>query len=174
MRTGFTLVELMVIVALLGVAVSWGIPSLQALTAGLRLQAAAHDTYALLQHARYQAMLDQQPRFVLWQGSAEQWCVAISLQPDCDCRRQQCAMADGYFRLVSEAYPGVLLQRAVFAQGAYTRFDGQRGLAQAHAGSVTYQTLTAALTPSELRVVVSTLGRVRLCQLGDFSAHATC
>ncbi|SDB20435.1 prepilin-type N-terminal cleavage/methylation domain-containing protein [Pseudidiomarina indica] len=174
MPTGFSLLELMVVLVILIVALGWGLPSVQALTTTLRLQAAAHDTYALLQQARWQAMQDHVPRFVVWQGSGEHWCVAISLQAECDCRQQECAITDGDFRLHSHAYPGVMLQGNTFAQGSMTRFDGQRGLTHAYAGGVSYAASLGAQDSRGLRVIVSTLGRVRICQQGVVGSYAAC
>lgn len=166
---GFSLLELLVTLAVLGLIVAVGVPSMLQLYRQSQLQGVAQETYALLQYARSDAIASGETRYVVWQGSGANWCAAVAPVATCDCLTSTCAI-NGVSRVLQAAdYSTVGLQSAVFAAGNYTAFDGLRGLAEGHAGTVAYgyRDNTPA---SEVRAIVSTLGRVRLCQTGGANA----
>lgn len=56
MQSGFTLVELMVVVALVGIVLMWGVPNFSRLTAQKRVEATVTQLVSSIQLARSQAM----------------------------------------------------------------------------------------------------------------------
>lgn len=176
-RSAFSLLELLLVVALLGILFTLGVPGLLQLAQSSRLQGAGQATYGILQEARSQALAEQRDYFVVWQTAGTEstdtasttpvWCAAISQTPDCNCLTEECPTQGVPRRLQSHDYIGVALAKAAFVGGPVTGFDGLRGLAEGRAGTVRYQLTNEADTPAaELRVIVSALGRVRLCQVG--------
>lgn len=171
---GFSLLELLVTLAVLGLIVAVGVPSMLQLYRQSQLQGVAQDTYALLQYARSDAIASGETRFVVWQGAGANWCAAVATAADCDCLASDCAINGVARVLQATGYATVGLQSAVFAGGSYTAFDGMRGLAEGNAGTVAFG-YRDNTPPSEVRAIVSTLGRVRLCQTADTNAgYPTC
>lgn len=180
--TGFTLVELMVTLAVLAILIGWALPAFSALIDHQRLRAAALHIAADLRHARNEALTrhGSQPVGVIFSPGAD-WCYGISQQLPCSCRQSDwraddaCLLDAAHERLLrretASAHPSVELIEARFSGGAITLFDPLRGLAQA--GTVTLQ--SARGTRVEIRV--SILGRIRICTPADgprLAGFATC
>ncbi len=173
---GFTLLELMVTLAILSIVLGVGVPSLIDMARSMRLQGAAQESYALLQYARSDALRAGAERFVIWRSDSGSWCAVVSDRNDCNCLTDDCSI-DGVLRQQSSAdFADVVLANATFSSGSYTRFDGMRGLAEGHAGNVAYQLPTANVeaVPDEIRIVVSGLGRLRFCQQGHVAGYPAC
>lgn len=171
--TGFTILELMMTLAILSIVLGAGVPALLDLARDQRLRGAAQESYGLLQYARSDALRSGNDRFVVW-SSAENgaWCAVVSTRNDCNCLTEDCSI-DGVLRQQQSAdFLDVELAAASFAAGSYTRFDSLRGLAEGNAGSVRYQ-LNTPNSPV-LRVVVSALGRLRYCKEGDLGGYPAC
>ena len=175
MRQGFTLLELIVTLLILSIVLGWGVPATIDMARTMRLQGAAQDTYALLQYARSDALSSGENRFVVWDDEDGAWCAAVADNDDCDCLTEDCAI-NGVLRQINGAdYSGVVLNSAAFSAGDYTRFDAMRGLAEGNAGTVIYQLQNSTnAVEQEVRVVVSTLGRLRYCQVGDAGSYPAC
>ncbi|MDT7525338.1 GspH/FimT family pseudopilin [Pseudidiomarina sp. GXY010] len=175
MQRGFTLLELLVTVAILSIVLGMGVPATLDLARSLRLQGAAQDTYALLQYARSDALATGQQRFVVWDDEDGAWCAAVADTADCDCLEDDCAI-DGVLRQISSAdYNQVELLSSTFAAGEFTAFDGMRGLAEGNAGTVIYQLSdSTGAMEKQVQLVVSSLGRIRYCQVGDVGSYPAC
>lgn len=175
-NNGFTLLELMVTLAILAIVLGVGVPSMLDMARSMRLQGAAQESYALLQFARSDALRANADRFVVWSSDSGAWCAVVSDRNDCNCLTEDCSI-DGVLRQqVSADFGEVALVNAGFSGGSFTRFDGMRGLAEGNAGTVAYQLPTAddSVTAAEIRLVVSGLGRVRLCQVGNVGGYPAC
>jgi type IV fimbrial biogenesis protein FimT len=173
---GFTLLELMVTLAILSIVLGVGVPSMLEMARNARLQGAGQESYALLQFARSDALRANADRFVVWSTAGGNWCAVVSERNDCDCLSEDCSI-DGVLRQQSSAdFANVSLASAAFSAGSFTRFDGMRGLAEGHAGSVSYQLPASddSTVADEIRLVVSGLGRVRLCQVGGVGSYPAC
>lgn len=175
-KNGFTLLELMVTLAILSIVLGVGIPSMLEIARGMRLQGAAQESYALLQYARSDALRANADRFVVWSSDSGNWCAVVSDRNDCNCLTDDCSI-DGVLRQQSSAdFGDVSLASAAFSGGSFTRFDGMRGLAEGNAGTVAYRLPSndVEVTADEIRIVVSGLGRLRFCQVGDVGGYPAC
>lgn len=175
-KNGFTLLELMVTLAILSIVLGVGVPSLIDMARSMRLQGAAQESYALLQYARSDALRAGADRFVVWSNDGGAWCAVVSDRNDCNCLTEDCSI-DGVLRQQNSAdFADVALASAAFSSGSFTRFDGMRGLAEGNAGTVAYQlpASDADLVADEIRIVVSGLGRLRFCQQGSVGGYPAC
>jgi len=100
-QNGFTLIELMVIIAVLGVIAAIALPSFQSTLDRRNLVAAANDIFAGLQYARSEAIKRNQE--IEFQFDAAAWCYGIS-DPgngcDCDASPANCTV-DGQQKVVT-------------------------------------------------------------------------
>jgi type IV fimbrial biogenesis protein FimT len=175
-NNGFTLLELMVTLAILSIVLGVGVPSMLDMARSMRLQGAAQESYALLQYARSDALRAGADRFVVWSRDSANWCAVVTVRNDCNCLTEDCSI-DGVLRQQSSAdFSDIALASAAFSSGGFTRFDGMRGLAEGNAGTVAYQlpSTDAGAIANEIRIVVSGLGRLRLCQVGDVGGYPAC
>lgn len=171
---GFTLLELLVTLAILSIVLGAGVPAMLDVARTTRLQGAAQESYALLQYARSDALRSGQDRFVVWTQDGGNWCAVVSTVSDCNCLTSDCSI-DGILRQQnSDDFAGVNLANAAFSGGSFTRFDAMRGLAEGNAGTVSYQILDDGAVDGEVRVIVSVLGRLRFCQTGDIGGYPAC
>ncbi len=175
-KNGFTLLELMVTLAILAIVLGVGVPSMLEIARNARLQGAAQESYALLQYARSDALRTGTDRFVVWSSASGNWCAVVSDRNDCNCLSEDCSI-DGILRQQNSTdFTDVTLAGAAFSAGSYTRFDGMRGLAEGHAGSVSYQLPSSGegAVADEVRIIISGLGRVRQCQVGGVGSYPAC
>ena len=165
---GFTLIELMVALAVVAILATLAVPTYAEFTVRQRLAAAAQQLTLELNQARQDAVGRGVPMHVALRGGP-QWCYAVSVQPGCECGastpvpapvRSQCAMRQGGV----ESFHGVALSQAGAAS-----FDPRSGrslvngpLARLEAGD-----------GLAVRVELQPSGRARACsegtRLGDIA-----
>ena len=160
-QRGFTLVELMLIVAVLAILLTAGLPTFSDLVERHRLRGAAEDLYAGLLFARMEAMRRNAPVSVSFRADADtgRWCHALSDDGPCDCLQDGCALAGAPARAAhSRDFTGVRLSTN-FTPAQAATFHPARGTA--NAGTVRLSNGSGSVD-----LVVSSLGRVRLCAHG--------
>lgn len=153
-RHGFTLLELLVVLAILLVLLSAAAPAMHALLSRNHLKAAAQSIAEDLQWARSESIARN--RRVRVSFDTADWCYGVVLDPgtDCDCRvAADAPNACGLKRRAGSDFPGVGLS-ATFSG---TSFDPAR--ATAINGSL----LLSSKSGPSLKIVLSRLGRVRIC-----------
>jgi type IV fimbrial biogenesis protein FimT len=161
---GFTLIELIVVVAVLSIVLGLGVPAMQSILQRGRLKEVAELLAADLRFAR--AETTKRKTAVSVSYSPDAWCYGISEAGGCDCTSTNCVLSVAGAGVEKKRdgsdFPAVAMSGNTFpGTPPRTRFDAVRGTASA--GSVTFATPTGA----DLRVVVSATGRVRICSPSD-------
>ena len=148
-RRGFTLIELMVVLAVAAVLLSTAMPSFLESTARSRLEGAVNELAVDLQYARSEAV-------------RERATIVLQVAPD----GVSYAIRSPHATLKTVALPaGVTL-----GAGTTVRYDALRGLADA----VNISAAVNGVSPT-LRVAVNALGRVQVCApSGGFGSAPTC
>ena len=172
---GFTLIELMIGVAVLAILVAVAVPSFQDLVERRRVTAAAESVLSAMQFARSETIKQNtQVDVVFGNTGGAGWCYGLDddLGTNCNCATTpaNCTVA-GETRVVSntganEPFPGVVLDTNF--TGDRTGFTTPRGAAT-QAGTVQ---MTGA-GGETLSVVASLMGRVRACS-NTFAGYPDC
>ena len=156
-NTGMTLIEVMVVVAIIGIVVAIAVPSFSTMLENQRIKGAAEAVLADLRWARAEAIKRNAPvRVTFTTGSS--WSYTINGDP---------TGTNTLLKTVNGSdFPSTALQTARFAgRVAFTTFDPVRG--------TNLNNGTATITSNNLSagVKVSTLGRVRICgSMGGYDA----
>lgn len=168
---GHSLIEAMVVVAVIAIVLSIAVPSYAAMTARARLRSAADHLRSDLGEARTQALQRGQPVYLSFTRSSDgtTWCWGMSLQSGCDCTQQdESSSRYCYLDLDATRSPMRRLSRVVDG----TRYPQVRLDALPFGGSlrlspVRPETLAGNASFSagglSLRLVASRSGRLRLC-----------
>ncbi len=154
-NSGFTLVELMVTVAVLAVLLAIAIPSFQGTLDKRRLTGAAEQLYADLQYARSEA-IRQNRNVTVYFSETSPWCYGIDddTSSACNCSSAPSACTvGGVQKVVTVSVPLC----SNFTSDNFA-FDPRRGTA-APQGTVFLQSSAIGT----VRVTVSNPGRVRIC-----------
>ncbi len=164
-QTGFTLLELMLTLTVLGVLMTLAAPSMQEMLARNRLKSAAHALAEDLQWTRGEAIRRNTELYVTFNPAT--WCYGVSVTKGCDCRLSDPAASsactlptDGEAILRTVAgvdFPGIAVSATFTGAPPETSFKPRR--VTATGGSMTFTSGQG----TQLRVVLSLLGRVRVC-----------
>lgn len=163
-QSGVSLVEALIVVAIVATLVALAIPSFADMAARERMRGAADNLRGDLNLARYEAIKRKRYVYVVF-SSGPQWCYAVTLDATCGCGIA-CADPDSLLKQAtnSEAAKDVAMS-ASFA-GSFcgatecVRFESFHGTAM---GSDGHAYLTAA-DGSQYRVLVGSIGRARVCR----------
>ena len=182
---GFTLVELIMVVAVMAILVSMAVPSFSKMMAQKRLSKAAESITSTLQFARSETISRNNSMFVDTNAGTS-WCVGFVQEDsgagitDCDCTIKDATANNACFVTTADAASTRLLRRAdndgdtdvnvafAFTGGTTTRFISPR--ATALNGTVT---LTSSTSGDVAKVVVSRMGRVKICS-ADLGGYPAC
>lgn len=179
-QAGFTIIELMVTLAVLAILISMALPAMNNLLEKRRLVGAAEEIYNQLQFARSEAI--KQSTDMRASFDAATWCVGVNdAGADCDCTVTDPTAADAcsidmdgtdvLLRVNGADFPQVTMAQNFTADSV--TFNHVRGVVDGGTGTVT---LTSA-SGWELRVVTNLLGRVRLCSpsgTNNVGGYPTC
>lgn len=161
---GFTVVELLVTIAILAILYSIAVPAFSGFLEKHRLTGAAETIAARLQWSRSEAIKKSRKVYVsLFAASETDWCVGFDDSAYCDCSNADDCQVDGTrkvsagteFASSASARPRLV---GVTFSGDKTSFDPVRGTA----GSGRIK-MASAKGRYRLNIVVSSLGLVRLC-----------
>jgi len=167
MPTGFTLIELMVVLAILGIVAMIAAPSFNAFLARSKLRGAAHETFADLQYARSESVQKNQVFRVEFSASGYQiWRMSRATPTDKD------ASTAGAPNPVKVGHWGDSSTVASSGASMVVNFNPVRATATVSDGPLE---LSNAAVMGALRVQVNTTGRGELCSPGaSISGIAAC
>lgn len=170
---GFTIIELMIAVAVLAIITSLALPSYQTLLEKRRVTSAAEQVMAFLSSAQLESVKRNREVGVNLQSSGEDWCLVMvedATAPDdfCDCLTADACTADNSLRVLAWGTDDQTY-RPLFDAASSTlgdeddilEFDPVRGLT-ADGASGELQFLSSESTYA-LNVELSPTGRVKLC-----------
>lgn len=152
---GFSLVELMVTVAIIAIAFSVAVPSITNSVETQRISGAARTLDYFFLQARSEAAKKNAPVSVVFTiTSATDWCIGLSdTTPDCDCNEEDACAIDGKELVIfGSDYPQVRLETT---RNPIT-IEPVRGRGQTSSVSL-------ELNGKELDVRRSIIGRTRVC-----------
>lgn len=156
---GFTLVELMVTVAVLAILLSIAVPAFQSTLDKRRLVGAAEQLYTDLQYARSEAIRQNKNVTVYFTGTST-WCYGMDddTSSACTCSTEpgNCTVGN-----VQKVVPGTDFRNVTLSENPFltgnVAFDPRRGTAKDGSASV------ASVGIGTVKVIVSSSGRVRIC-----------
>jgi len=156
---GFTLIEMVIAIAVLALLMSLALPSFGEALARARLKSAAEELAFDLGATRLESLRPAGVPLHVSVQAGTAWCWAIGPAPQPDCR----GSAPGSYKVVhSEDYPGVSMPT-----GASAQFDGHDALP-----STTLAAEFVSTHGHSLRVHMTPLGRATICAqalpVGDY------
>lgn len=165
--TGFTLVEMVIVVAILAILLTMAAPSFNSFFDKYRVKRAAETVSAFLVNAKSEAIKRNKNVNAVVTGGGSTWCIGMTESSTCDCSTAACKI-DGVDRAVySTAFKGVELDEP--DSGHVFGFEPQRGKVT---GIETMELESA--NGVEVHVKVGTVGRIRICVPGGGQGYPSC
>ncbi|OQK18659.1 hypothetical protein AU255_02675 [Methyloprofundus sedimenti] len=169
-QTGFTLTELMVVIAIVGILAAVAVPSFNDSIERSRLVSASEAVIADLRWARSEAIKrNRKTRVTYTTGASWSYTIIVDSNNNDTYGDTVGGIADETIKSVTGSnFPSTSISSVAFSSVAYTTFDPVRGTASA--GNV-------ILTSSaySIKATVSTLGRTKLCAVSSsFSGYSVC
>jgi len=167
---GFTLVELMVVVAIFAILATMAAPSFTSVFDRYRVKRAADTLSAFLINTKSEAIKRNATVRTVFKSTSTSWCAGMTTANTCDCTAANSCQIDGVDRLVRGSdFKDVTLTNP--ADGAMFSFTSLRGAA--NSGNAQVQSADGL----QVRVIVSGTGRIRLCSpsgSGNLGGYPVC
>ena len=156
---GFTLVELMVVVAIVAIIAAIAVPSFNDFVAKNRVKGAAEEIYGLILQAKSEAPIRDTNISVNTNAGADPWCVGFSTAVDCDCTNTTSCVVPVAGTDVVQVVNGTEYNGVTIAEtfNTGTTFTLPRNTAS-QAGTIS---VTSGIW--QLNIIISTQGRIRIC-----------
>lgn len=166
---GLTLIEMLLVLAVIAIIATSGLPSLRGLIDRQQLRGAAQDLHAEFLNARMEAIRRNHPvslSFRIADGNGR-WCLALSDSGPCDCFEEgACVLTDAPPRITHSRDFGRVSLSTNFSPQDTATFRPARGTANAG-------TARLGVNGKQVEIRLSSLGRVRICS-NDIPEHPTC
>ena len=159
-HAGFTLIEALIVVAIIVIVAAVGVPSYSESLKRNRVAGAAEEIYGMLVQARSDGMLRDVDMAFSFNTTTDPWCAGYSVASNCDCTiSNSCTVDTAGIEILQSLsggnFPGVTIRDNFATDG--TTFDRIRGTAS-HAGTISVRS-----DDWQLNIVVSNYGRMRIC-----------
>lgn len=170
-KAGVSLIESLIVIAILAILASVAVPYFQNAVNSNRLKSAAESVYSQIQFARSESIKQDRNLFVTIQGSGTTaWCIGISNTTDCNCSTaNSCVFGPTGSQIERNIRGSDFTAITVATTKAEIEFDSRRGAANGGGSTITI-TGSSGLNTS---VITSTLGRVRICG-GNVGGYPSC
>ncbi|OUS09944.1 hypothetical protein A9Q89_12260 [Gammaproteobacteria bacterium 53_120_T64] len=160
-QQGFTLIEAMIVIAIVAIVLSLAVPSFNDFFEKNRLKRAAEEVYGLITKARAEAVIRSVDMRV--DVDAGTWCLGYEerpspFDPPCNCANANSCTVDVAGTPVTQVVSGADFSGVTITESfaGVTFFDTVKGTA----GN---GTVSLSAADWDLDVVVSNMGRVRIC-----------
>jgi len=175
---GFTLVELLVTIAVLGILATVAVPSYQNMIETRRLVAATEAVYAQLQFYRSEAIKSgREVDMNVSIRAGTSWCLGMSnATPECDCTADECRYGpdldtavvgpDLERNLLGSEFQGISL--ATSADNVL--IDSAQGAFPGGGGTITLTSASSKTT----KIFMSKFGRIRICTPSSVGGYPAC
>ncbi len=212
---GFTIIELLLTVAILSIVLAVAVPSMSAYMEKRRIINAAEAVYSEMQYTRSEAIARSQTVYTSFNSNAtDTWSIGVSTTTGCDPTETVLTEADACVLVIDDGdgnihgtdpdgdgtavvdnddlvmrvtsstdFPGVIMgdtsdpmDQVTFGAATQAAFDPTRGVVAA-GGTVALRLNKRGGGSYEMRVILSPIGRVRICSpAGDtrVAGYTTC
>ncbi|MBE9610442.1 GspH/FimT family pseudopilin [Chitinilyticum piscinae] len=160
-QTGFTLIELMLVVALIGIILAIAVPNFTEWYQRKKLEGIANDFAALIQNARIEAVRRNSSTFLITTRSNDSsWSLRAVTSTTCAEGSASCELS----RITPALYPEYLLTSlsSDFAAGA-TEINPVDSLFKFSSGATAAQTVVFGFASYRLQVKVTSTGLTSIC-----------
>ncbi|MDO6526671.1 GspH/FimT family pseudopilin [Motilimonas sp. 1_MG-2023] len=161
---GFTLIELMIALVVMGVILGIGLPSYQSLTQDQNLKGIAESTYSRLMHAKSEALKRNQNIYLHFCQQGNKWKTGLTDLASCDCFTANSCTLDG-LDTSADWVDGEKITLATVEPVTFSDNKVQFSSVRLTANGGTIRLENAQ--HKQLNVITSLRGRVRICQVGD-------
>lgn len=176
-QKGFTLIELLITVVVLGILLALGAPNLFSVLETRKLKGAGESVMADLQFAKAETIKRNTPVILSFvNGASDTWCYGLAVNAACDCATLNSCSIDGIERVTRGTdFDGPSLT-ANFNGGTATEtgFEPVRGSPENLAGSTSNGTVIVQASGHDVRVILSSFGRIRICSTTGAGGYASC
>ncbi len=169
-QSGLSLLELMITIAIIGIVITIGAPSIIDAQRNRVLSGAIENSYFALQQARSHAVRQGQDIIVDFSATT-QWCIGTTDQADCDCATANSCTVEGVEQVLNnQDFPKIDMQNVNFGADDQATFDGTRGLSIGSAGDLELTDGTRTV-----RLNLNNVGRVSICVVtGNLGSYQPC
>lgn len=168
LKQGMTLVELMIVIALISIALVVAVPSFSGFFAKQKLRGLGGELLFFTKLAKAEAAKKSSKTYIVFnRTNATSWCIGLSEDTvDCDCSTANSCVVDDIERVVSSAdYQGVSFDSHNFTGNKIT-ISPYKG--RSLGGTATFS-ITADGVIKDLSLKRSVMGRDRVCSINGTS-----